>query len=247
MVYLDVREGVSADMLLSALLGLLEDEQRAESVKKLEKAAASLGVEFRLVEIADSGDKGYGLSYVGVGPASHGRNLDEALELLSSIQNDLGSRSQTTTEILMAIFNAEAEAHGERPETVHLHEIGRAEGILNIAGIGMVADLLRRNGRETFRCSSITIGKGTVVIGHGAIRIPAPASKILLRGLIYDEGIMPGERATPTGIAALKVLCKLQREEHPDKYARRSVGFGTKRFGGRLGRVVAYSFSSLID
>src|SRR5512136_2616098 len=241
MIYLDVREGVSGDMLLSALLGLLDENERSEAVRRIVTTAASHGLEFRFSEILDSGDRGYGISCVSKESGPHGRDRTEAFEILASMQRDLESKSLIPNEILMAIFEAEAEAHGESPETVHIHEIGRAEAILNMAGIGMLADMLRMEGHEEICCSSVTIGKGTVVISHGAIRIPAPASKILLRGFDFEEGTVPGERATPTGIAALKVLCREQNEAYPDKYLKRSFGYGTKRFAGRLGRVVAYS------
>lgn len=247
MVYLDVREGVSGDMLLSALLGLLDEKDRAEAVARLDKGATNMGLRFNIIEMADFGDVGLGISYTGTEPSWHGLELDKALSLMSRIQGDYGSESETAKEILMAIFAAEAEAHGETPESVHLHEIGRPEGILNIAGIGLVADQLKRREKGRFQCSTITIGRGTVVISHGVIRVPAPASKILLRGLVHEEGTIPGERATPTGIAALKVLCKHQTSKLPKNPVRRSVGFGTKRFGGRLGRVVAYSTSSLTN
>jgi uncharacterized protein (DUF111 family) len=112
--------------------------------------------------------------------------------------------------------------------------------MMNIAGIGFVSALLSRDGDEEYVCSTITTGRGVVVVSHGAIRIPAPASAFLLRGLKNEQGPSPGERATPTGIAAVKTLVSTQSDVVPDRFSRESIGFGTKRFGGRLGRTTLY-------
>jgi uncharacterized protein (DUF111 family) len=112
--------------------------------------------------------------------------------------------------------------------------------MMNIAGISFVSALLSKEGDEEFVCSTITTGRGVVVVSHGAIRIPAPASAFLLRGLKNEQGSSPGERATPTGIAAAKTLVSTQSDDVPDRFSRRSIGFGTKRFGGRLGRTTLY-------
>ena len=141
------------------------------------------------------------------------------------------------------VFEAESEAHGQPVDQVHLHEIGRPQGILNMAVIGLLSQILLRDGGGGFVASKIITGKGVTVVSHGAVRIPPPAARILLRGLSHGEGEAAGERATPTGIAALKVLASSQTDTVPvDHFVRRGVGFGSKRFGGRLGRTVLYRY-----
>jgi len=109
---------------------------------------------------------------------------------------------------------------------------------VNMYGISKAHSMLREAGAGDFICSTITTGKGIVVIAHGAVRVPAPACKHLLKGLKHETGNEPGERATPTGLAAVRVLARSQSDDTPIECRKRSVGFGTRRFGGRLGRTI---------
>lgn len=224
-------------MLLAAMLGLLDETDRFEATKRLEKAAARHGLGLRVLEIDEDGESGLAVNYAIETPAKESTSREECLSTFSQIEADLESHSDVGRRILGEIFRAEAEAHGIPERDVHLHEIGRPQALLNIAGIGLAAHLLEERLAGEFVCSTITTGMGVIVVSHGAIRVPAPASAILLRGMTHVNGASPGERATPTGIAAVKVLSSSQAAEPPGEPKRKATGFGSKRFGGRLGRM----------
>ncbi len=237
MIHIDAREGLSADMVLAASIGLLPRGDAATVIKSLSETACGYGVTFHCGEIDEEGERGLGISYI-----SRERQLDTvpyetAFSTLSSMNSSLCSDGDMARRILSRIFEAESAAHGLPPEQVHLHEIGRPEALLNIAGIGLVAPMVCPPG-ESFVCSTITAGRGVTTTSHGTMRIPAPAAAYLLRGLAHTTGDHPGERATPTGLAAVSVLSSGHSDIVPEDWAARSVGFGTKRFAGRLGRVV---------
>lgn len=236
MIVIDAREGVSGDMLLAAMLGLLSADARASALVSLTNACDKRGLTFHLSEIEDCGDAGLGITCLTNVTSAPEASREECISRLAELNSELGSASSVGRRILDHIFQAEAEAHGIAVEQVHLHEIGRTQAMVNISGIGLAESLLDNEGADGYRSSVITTGGGWVVVGHGAIRVPAPASAILLRGLRHQSGDSPGERATPTGIAAIKALAEAQVDPVPDSYKRRSVGFGTKRFAGRLGR-----------
>ena len=235
MIFIDAREGLSGDMLLAAMLGLLDEPERTSTVGLLKKSSAKRGIEFRFMEIEEEGQKGLGIAYVQPEPSSYGVSRDECYARLDLIEREIDSGSPIGKRILDNIFEAEAEAHAMPVAEVHLHEIGRTQALMNIAGIGLVSTRLSKGGDEEFVCSTIATGMGVTVVSHGAIRIPSPASTILLRGLKHEPGGSPGERATPTGIAAVKTLSRRQAEP-PHEFSKKSVGFGTRRFAGRLGR-----------
>ena len=237
MIYIDAREGLSGDMLLAALLGLLGDSEREGIIARLQGTSFELGIEMRVARLEDTGDTGLGISYLEKETGKTSVSYQEAHETLRTIETTLKSESSVGNHILEQIFGAEATAHGVAKERAHLHEIGRPQALMNMAGIGLVSSILQESDREGFACTTITTGRGIAVISHGAVRIPSPASEFLLRGMKHRPGDSPGERATPTGIAAIRVLAKLQSDQLPSVSAKRSVGFGTKRFGGRLGRV----------
>jgi uncharacterized protein (DUF111 family) len=242
MIFIDATEGVSGDMLLAAMIGLLDPPTIEEVSARLEDASEKVGLEFRLLHIDESGQIGLCISYLQPEPTHYGASYEECFSRLASIERELGTGSPVGKEILQMIFEAEAEAHGVPAMDVHLHEIGRPQALLNMAGIGFLVTRLKEIGADGFTCSTISTGSGIVVMSHGAIRLPAPASAILLHGLNHVPGDSQGERATPTGIAALKALAISQSDDVPNKYSIRSVGFGTKRFSGRLGRTTLTLF-----
>jgi uncharacterized protein (DUF111 family) len=236
MIFIDATEGLSGDMLLAAMIGLLDPPTIEEVSALLEAASESVGLEFRLLQVDEAGEIGLGISYLQPEPTHYGASYDECFSRLAGIERELGSGSPVGRAILQIIFDAEAEAHGAPARQVHLHEIGRPQALLNMAGIGFLSTKLQEMGADGFICSTIATGRGIVVVSHGALRIPAPAASILLRGLTHVPGDSPGERATPSGIAAVKALASSQSDEIPKNYSRKAIGFGTKRFAGRLGR-----------
>jgi len=227
-------------MLLAAMIGLLDDSERRRTTDLLGLVSQKRGIVFQIIEMEEDREKGLGISYTQRDSPRRDASYDECFDRLGEIEKDLGSSSAVGKKILANIFEAEAEAHRLPVRDVHLHEIGRTQAMMNIAGIGFVSALLSKEGDEKYVCSTITTGRGIVVVSHGAIRIPAPASAFLLKGLKNEQGQSPGERATPTGIAAAKTLISAQSDDVPDRFSRKSIGFGTKRFGGKLGRTTLY-------
>lgn len=239
MIFIDAREGISGDMLLAALVGLVEPQVRNAVIDELVASARSMNLELRMVDVADGGDSGLRAHCSGGIEDRPNASREECYTSLDRATAGLAARD-FARHVLDLIFEAEAKAHSIPVEVVHLHEIGRPQALFNIAAIAHVASRLVREIPEDFVASTITTGRGTVVVSHGAIRIPAPASAILLSSLRHEKGDSPGERATPTGIAALRALISRQSDSVPTEYSVRSVGFGSKIFEGRLGRVVAY-------
>lgn len=233
-MFIDCREGVSSDMLLSAMLALADETRRKGLVERLVASARSNDVGMSVVDIEDAGERGLGISYT-PGETRHGTPYREAASTLDRISASLGSGGDLAMRILDEIARAEAAVHGEALDDLHLHEVGRREALITLAGIGFVRSVLAPPDEE-FICSTITTGKGIVVISHGPVRVPAPAARVLLEGLRHVEGSDPGERATPSGIAALRTIISGQSDDIPNA-VRIGIGFGTRRFGGRLGRV----------
>lgn len=237
MIYVDAREGLSGDTLVSGMLGLLEEQERKRTAARMRAAASAHGLDLVLLQIEDTHESGLGISYKELKMRMGRRaGYNECFSMLAKMEEFLGFSSPTSCGILGLIFEAEGKAHGTAPTEVHLHEIGRPQAILNIAAIGHISWRLVELGGGPFVCSAITTGKGVLKMSHGAVSVPAPAAQQLLTNMMHTPGDEQGERATPTGIAAIKTLIRYQSDEIPTTFAKRSVGFGTKRFGDRLGR-----------
>ena len=100
---------------------------------------------------------------------------------------------------------AEARVHGTDPETVHFHEVGALDSILDVVGVCAGLDALEV---ERLLASPVAVGGGTVETSHGTLPVPAPATAALLVGVPTlsgpDTTASLGELTTPTGAALLR-------------------------------------------
>jgi len=116
---------------------------------------------------------------------------------------------------------AEARIHGQPLDTVHFHELGAVDTIVDVVG---AAFGLARLGVEQVFCSPLPMGWGMIAAGHGRLPNPAPATLELLKGLTVYGADLPGELVTPTGAAILKAY-EAQCEPCPAMTLAR-VGYG---------------------
>jgi uncharacterized protein (TIGR00299 family) protein len=124
---------------------------------------------------------------------------------------------------------AEAQIHGQPLETVHFHELGAVDTIVDLVGVAY--GLERLNVARIF-CSPLPMGWGMIAAGHGRLPNPAPATLELLKGLPVYGTDLPGELVTPTGAVILKA-CEAQCEPCPPlTLARVGYGAGTRDLPG---------------
>ena len=98
---------------------------------------------------------------------------------------------------------AEAGIHSIPIETVHFHEVGAVDTIVDIVCAAAGCDAL---GVDRWIASPLNVGSGTVKCQHGTLPVPAPATLALIgEAPIYSAG-PPMERVTPTGAALLRML-----------------------------------------
>ena len=105
--------------------------------------------------------------------------------------------------IFKKLFEAEGKVHGKPFDSIHLHELGATDCIVDIFGTLICLDFL---GIEKVIASPVNIGQGTVNTTHGLLPVPAPATIELLRGYPVYSSEIPFELTTPTGAVILKTL-----------------------------------------
>jgi uncharacterized protein (TIGR00299 family) protein len=133
---------------------------------------------------------------------AHGRGLKEIKTLIARAAIS-GRAKQTATAIFEALGAAEAKIHGVDIESVHFHEVGAVDAIVDIVGAAVGAEAL---GVDEIVCSPLNVGGGTVKCAHGEFPVPVPATVELLAGVpVYSSGIQK-ELVTPTGAAIVKTL-----------------------------------------
>ena len=99
------------------------------------------------------------------------RGLHEILDILN--RAELTDRARATAVRIFTILGkAEAKAHGATLETVHFHEVGAVDSIVDITAVAVCLDNL---GIDEVIIPALYEGTGTVRCAHGVLPIPVPA------------------------------------------------------------------------
>ena len=124
---------------------------------------------------------------------------------------------------------AEAAIHSIPIESVHFHEVGAVDTIIDIVCAAAGCEAL---GVARWLSSPLNVGSGTVVCQHGTLPVPAPATLALLRDApIYAAG-KPMERVTPTGAAVLRMLDVCYEPLPPMRILAAGYGAGGRETAG---------------
>ena len=218
-LYLNCFSGISGDMMLGLLLDLLGKVDINPFLK-------GLALEGYVVEASRS--KKGGISGVDVRVRCDEkhchRGLKEVLEVIekSDINPEASHKAETAFRLLA---EAEGAVHGMPPESVHFHEVGAVDSIVDIVGSCILMDVLAPG---LVISSPVNVGSGTVKCAHGELPVPAPATMKLLEGIpVFSRG-QPMERTTPTGAVLLKTFVDSFGTIPPGVVERTGYGLGDK-------------------
>ncbi|HYI15268.1 MAG TPA: LarC family nickel insertion protein, partial [Thermomicrobiales bacterium] len=114
--------------------------------------------------------------------------------------------------------------HSTDIDSVHFHEVGGIDAIVDIVGAATGLHLL---GVERVFSGPPALGRGFAQSMHGTIPVPAPATAKLLAnaGAPSRDADIEAELLTPTGAAILTTLAEFQRPE----FRVTAVGYGYGR------------------
>lgn len=227
-MYIDCQMGVAGDMLLAALLELIEDKHGfLEQMHRLGIPGFSVSCE-KVVREGYEGTQ----AHVSVAQDDYleGRSLADVHAIIDTLLVS-DAVKQNAKGVYQIIAEAETVVHETDLEHVHFHEVGSLRAIADITGVCLLMDALKC---EQIIASPIHAGCGTVRCSHGILPVPAPATARILQDMPYYGGEVQGELCTPTGAALLKYFV-----HHFDEMPKMTVskvgrGFGTKVFPGRV-------------
>lgn len=254
--YLDCFSGISGDMFLGALLDAGVPAQVFEHTVAALDIGAQLeisrvdrsGISAAKIDVLVHGEKelprevfweqqehkheGHGHGHHGheahTHGIDHGRSLTEIKQIISRASISVGAKN-TATRIFEALGAAEAKIHNRDIETIHFHEVGAVDAMVDIVCAAVGAEEL---GVDEWVCSPLNVGGGTVKCAHGTFPVPAPATVELLQGApVYSSGINV-ELVTPTGAAIVKTLAKRFGSFPQMRVRRAGYGAGTRDFSG---------------
>lgn len=189
--------GISGDMNLAALL------QLGVPMDYLEAQLTGLGLagQYRLETKPGQKMGIHGLQVrVLVDTQHHHRHYSDIVAMIRA-----AGLSQNVETRALAMFRviaeAEAQIHQVPIDTVHFHEVGALDSIVDIVGAAICLDYLAV---EAIYSSPIEVGGGYVDCAHGRLPVPAPATQEILQTLPCTYAGVTGECTTPTGAAILR-------------------------------------------
>ncbi len=157
-----------------------------------------------------------------------GRGLTEIRGIISAASISEGAK-QTAVAIFEALGRAEAKIHNTSMESVHFHEVGAVDAMVDIVCAAVGAEALRV---DEIICSPLNLGGGMVKCAHGTFPVPAPATVELLGDApVYSSGLQ-AELVTPTGAAIVKKLASRFAAFPEMKIEKSGYGAGTRDFPG---------------
>jgi pyridinium-3,5-bisthiocarboxylic acid mononucleotide nickel chelatase len=247
-LYFDCFAGAAGDMILGALLdaGLPGTALRA-ALGGLLPAGAELSAE-RVVKAGVSATKFRLLEHGGPDRQADGHRRDHerhdhqqhahgnghrtVAEIRTLIgRSGLSARAkQQTGELFDRLAEAEATVHQIPVQSVHLHEVGALDSIVDIAGTVFGLEWF---GADRIVSSPLNVGGGTIACAHGEFPVPAPATLRLLQGVpVYSEG--PNvELVTPTGALLVSGYATSFGRLPPMTIERSGYGAGDRDLPGR--------------
>lgn len=198
LLYLDCFAGISGDMLLGALidLGASEDALQAE-LGKLKLPGYTISTR-RVLKQNIEATKFDCIEATSIRPPEH-RGYTQIAGMItgSGLSENVKRRALS---VFKRIGEAEAKIHGVPLETIHFHEVGAVDSIVDIVGTCIALELL---GVDEVQASPVPLGSGFVETAHGKFPVPAPATLELLKGVPTQPTEITKELTTPTGAALL--------------------------------------------
>jgi uncharacterized protein (TIGR00299 family) protein len=196
--YFDCIAGASGDMLLGALIdaGLPATTLESE-LKKLHIDDFHLHVD-KVMKNCFAATK-VDVHVHDHTPERHLKDIREVVEK-SHVSDRVKERA---IRVFTRICEEEAAIHNMSVDSVHLHEVGGVDAIVDVVGVLAGIELL---GIERVHVSPLPVGRGFIKGAHGQIPLPAPATLGLLKGVPIVGSPIDVEFVTPTGAALLTEL-----------------------------------------
>lgn len=224
--WLQCHSGISGDMLLGALVDLgVEPAFLEEQLRRIDLPP------FRLEagEVERKGIRARKITPRFDGTAKSFATLGQIQELLRRGRLR-GGVVREAERVFIRLAEAEAAVHGKTAGTVHFHELGSPDTVVDVVGT-IIA--WRELGIGEAFATAVNLGGGTVRSAHGTFPVPAPATARLMEGWpVYSDG-EEGEKTTPTGAALLTHLAVPAGVIPPMRLEKSGRGAGDREFASR--------------
>lgn len=190
--------GIAGDMMLGALI------DAGAPLERIEIALGGLdlsGWSLRVDRVLRQGISATNL-VVEVTADQPERRATDIIDLIrrAPLPDRVGDRAE---RVFRALARAEGAVHDQDPASVHFHEVGGVDAVVDVVGTCVALELLEV---DRLVVGSIALGHGRVRGAHGMLPNPAPATAELLTGWPVVGIDTTLELTTPTGAALATAL-----------------------------------------
>ena len=253
-LFFECNMGAAGDMLTAALYELLDEDKKAEFIKRV-NSFNILGCRISAEKSVKCGITGTHMKVMIDGHEEehyhdhlHGHDHDHTHEHEHEHEHDHGHHHHSSMQDICALIDsldipkkaaedaksvykliaeAESTAHDRPVSDIHFHEVGTKDAVIDVVSVCLLIDMLRP---DKILSSPVHVGSGTVRCMHGILPVPAPATAHILKDVPIYGGKINGELTTPTGAALLKHFVSSFGDMPVMSVKKTGYGMGTKDF-----------------
>jgi len=243
-LYIDCRLGIAGDMLMAALLGLIEEKDAF--IKEMNEMFPMANLSYDCVTKGEQ--SGIKLNIVIENEVELCEDVEpKKVEMLSSemLLCHENSESDGMVELLLglplnrdvvlvalSVYHelkmAECFVHGEHLRYIHNSKIGSLDAVIDIVGSCLLLEKIKP---VNIYATAVNVGSGMVKYGTRIFDVPAPATARLLSTIPHFlSETIHGELVTPTGAAMLKGVVHVFDVTADEAHSGWAYGFGGKEF-----------------
>ncbi len=224
--YFDLISGISGDMTLGALVDM------GVPVPHLKEQLSPVltGFEIEAKQVFKNHLSATDIDIRVTEDPSVSRNYKDIRSMIETAPLKDGVKANSLAAF-ERIARVEAAIHGKDIDTVHFHEIGGVDSIVDIIGSFLAVDYL---GIKTIVASPVPLGSGSVKCAHGNMPVPVPATIAILKGIPITASDAKTEIVTPTGAAIIAVLASSFGPVPEMKVKQVGYGAGKRETGSSL-------------
>lgn len=228
--YVDMFSGISGDMMLGALIDL-----GVPCSWLMEKLSAFLsGFNLKTEQVFRHHLKAIDLLVETQEDKCISRNYKDICFLIEKAVLPEKVK-QNSLSVFEKLALAEAQIHGQDIETIHFHEIGGIDSIVDIVGTFLCLDFLHI---DDVYGSFVPLGSGVIHCSHGTLPVPVPAVLAILKDVPVITSDATTEIVTPTGAAIIKSLAQSFGPMPAMHIKKIGYGAGKRQTGSRLPNIL---------
>lgn len=232
-LYIQANMGVCGDMLMSALLELMDSQN--EFIEKMntigfnnlkieKETVKKSGILATHMKVLINNQEEHSHEHHCHKHTHHHHSLEDVFSIIDKL-DILDKTKEDAKNVYKIIADAESKVHGEKVSEIHFHEVGMIDAICDIVGVCYLVNELQI---ENIVTSSINLGSGNVKAAHGILPVPTPATANILKEVPVYLSNIKTELTTPTGAALVKYFSNSFDDNYTLNIEKIGYGAGTK-------------------